>query len=312
MNIPIELAVIGIAVCIALLLWSVFANAEERAVVRESLKQLDGYETEAAGASLRESELLNPLADRALAPLLGKLTDLGGRFTPVGYVETVRLKHTLAGDGSDLAVDRFMAIRVVCVAMIPVTFILMFPMGLLGLTGKVQLGAFALISLALFLGPDAKLNRRVEARQMEIRLQLPDILDMLVIAVEAGLGFEQALDRTLHAVPGALSSEFTRMIAETRAGASRKDAMKAMEARIDVIEIRQFVLAILQADTFGVSIGRVLRTQSEEMRVKRRQLAQERAMKAPVKMLIPMVFCVFPALFVVILGPAGIEISRNF
>jgi tight adherence protein C len=312
MNIPIELAVIGIAVCIALLVWSVFANAEERSLVRESLKQLDGYEAETGAASVRENDLLNPLAERAISPVLGSLTALGRRFTPVGYLEDVRRKHTLAGMGDDVSVDRFMAIRVIGVVMIPVAFYMVFPMGMLGLSGKTQMGAFLMIALALFLGPDAKLNRQVDARQTEIRLQLPDILDMLVIAVEAGLGFEQALDRTLHAVPGALSMEFTRMIAETRAGASRSEAMKAMEARIDVLEIRQFVLAILQADTFGVSIGRVLRTQADEMRIKRRQLAQEKAQKAPVKMLIPMVFCVFPALFVVILGPAGISISRNF
>ena len=312
MNIPIELAVMGIAGCVAVLVWSVFARAEERSVVRESLKQLDGYETDTMGASVRENELLNPLAERAISPILGRLTALGRRFTPVGYVEQVRHKHVLAGMGDELSLDRFMAIRVLCVAMIPMSFYMLYGYGLLGLGGKTQLAVFAMSALALFLGPDAKLNRKVAARQMEIRMQLPDILDMLVIAVEAGLGFEQALDRTLHAVPGELSNEFSRMIAENRAGATRADALRAMEARIDVLEIRQFILAILQADTFGVSIARTLRTQADEMRIKRRQLAQEKAQKAPVKMLIPMVFLVFPALFVVILGPAGISISRNF
>jgi tight adherence protein C len=312
LTIPIELAVIGIAVCIALLVWAVFANAEERSVVRESLKQLDSYEAEAGGTSIREAELLNPLAERAISPVMGHLTKLGRRFTPVGYIEQVRQKHVLAGMPGELAVDRFMAIRVVGVVMIPVSFYMIYPMGMLGLTGKLQFAAWGMVSMAFFLGPDARLNRQVEARQTDILRQLPDILDMLVIAVEAGLGFEQALDRTLRSVPGALSDEFTRMIAETRAGATRSEAMKAMEARIDVLEVRQFVLAVLQADTFGVSIGRVLRTQAEEMRVKRRQLAQEKAQKAPVKMLIPMVFCVFPALFVIILGPAGISISQNF
>ena len=152
----------------------------------------------------------------------------------------------------------------------------------------------------------------MEERQHDLRIKLPDILDLLTISVEAGLGFEQALDRTISAVPGALSDEFARMLGEVRAGASRADAMRALDQRTNVPEVRSFVLAILQADTFGVSIGRVLRAQAEEMRIKRRQEAQERAQKAPVKMLIPMVFCIFPALFVVVIGPAIINIRSSF
>lgn len=293
---------------LGLIVYTVLAQINEKAVVRESLRQLEGYEVE----NVRDQELLVPFAERALVPVLGGLTNLGRRFTPTGYVDGIRKKFIYAGNGSADAVDRFLAVRVITVLLIPVLFVVVYLWNPFGLEGMVQLAAFALFGFALLAGPDAVLNRRVEARQHELRIMLPDVLDLLTISVEAGLGFEQALDRTISAVPGALSDEFARMLGEVRAGASRADAMRAMEQRTDVPEVRSFVLAILQADTFGVSIGRVLRAQSEEMRIKRRQLAQEQAQKAPVKMLIPMVFCVFPALFVVVLGPAVINIRDAF
>jgi tight adherence protein C len=276
--------------------------------VRDSLRQLEGYEVE----NVRDQELLAPVTERALMPVLTGLTNLGRRFTPVGYVDDVRQKFIWSGNASAEAVDRFLAVRVITVALVPVVVIGFFVWNPLGLTGLNFWIVLFLLGAALLMGPDAILNRRVEERQHQLRITLPDILDLLTISVEAGLGFEQAVDRTVEAVPGPLSAEFSRMLGETRAGSTRADAMRAMEQRCNVPEVRSFVLAILQADTFGVSIGRVLRAQAEEMRIKRRQLAQERAQKAPVKMLIPMVFCIFPALFVVVLGPAIINIREAF
>jgi tight adherence protein C len=297
-----------LAAAIVLVVYVVAAQADEKAVVRSSLRQLQGYEVE----NVRDQELLVPLRDRAVTPVLAGLTNLGRRFTPEGYVDGVRKKFVFAGQPSSDAVDRFLAVRVITVALVPFVFIFTFVWNPVGLEGLAQWGTFGLLVLALILGPDAILNRRVAERQLELQRKLPDILDLLTISVEAGLGFEQALDRTVAAVPGPLSDEFARMLGEVRAGSSRADAMRALEQRTNVPEVRSFVLAILQADTFGVSIGRVLRAQADEMRVKRRQLAEERAAKAPVKMLIPMVFCIFPALFVVVLGPAIINIQEAF
>src|SRR5205814_4944891 len=144
-----------------------------------------------------------------------------------------------------------------------------------------------------------------------LRRKLHDILDLLPISVEAGLGFDQALERTVSFVPGPISDEFSRMLGESRAGAARADALRGLDTRTDVPEVRSFVLALLQADTFGVSIGRVLRAQPDEMRIRRKQSAQEKAQKAPVKMLIPMVFCIFPALFVVVIGPAMLNLAHS-
>ncbi|HEY5698729.1 MAG TPA: type II secretion system F family protein [Acidimicrobiales bacterium] len=300
------LALALIAGAVGFVFYMLLSDAEEKATVRSSLRQLEGYEVQ----DVRDQELLIPLYQRALLPILKGLTALGGRFTPVGYVDTVRKKFVYAGRISADGVDRFLAIRVITVVLIPAWFI--FVTVFLPVTGILRLGALGLGGVILALGPDSVLNRRVEERQSIMQRKLPDILDLLTISVEAGLGFEQAVDRTVGSVPGPLSDEFARMLGELRAGSSRADAMRAMEKRTNVPEIRSFVLAILQADAFGVSIGRVLRAQADEMRIKRRQLAQEKAQKAPVKMLIPMVFCIFPALFVVVIGPAMINISRSF
>ena len=293
---------------IALVIWTILSQAHEKQVIRDSLRALDDYEVD----NIRDQELLNPLAERALMPILGALTGLGRRFTPVGYVDGVRHKFVLSGRPSSQAIDRFLAIRVVTVVLAPFAVFFFWFWNPLGLTGNTQLGVTALSVMLLVMGPDAQLNRSVEDRQKEILRGLPDIIDLLVISVEAGLGFEQALQRVITSVEGPLPDEFSRMLGEVRAGSTRAEAMRAMDARIEVPEVRSFVLAILQADAFGVSIGRVLRGQAEEMRIKRRQLAEEKAQKAPVKMLIPMVFCIFPALFTIVLGPAVIRISNSF
>jgi tight adherence protein C len=301
----VTLFVVGIGAAVALLVYYFLAQAQERAVVRSSLRQLEDYEVE----NVRDQELLNPLKERAVTPVVAGLTAVGRRFTPQGYLENVRQKFSTLGSHGTDDVDRFLAVRVVTIALIPVVVILIYKFA--PIEGLIRLGVIGFATLLLVLGPDAMINRKVAERQWQIRTKLPDMLDLLVISVEAGLGFEQALDRTVASVPGALTEEFSRMLGEVRAGASRADAMRNLEARCDVPELRSFVLAILQADTFGVSIGRVLRAQADEMRIKRRQLAQEQAQKAPVKMLIPMVFCIFPALFVVVLGPAIINIANN-
>jgi len=307
MSVELMLPLLLVAGVVGGVVFFLFTRLDERQVVRETLRQLDGYELE----NQRDQELLAPLHERAITPVIGRLTDLGRRFTPTGYVEKVRQKFVYTGDAAAEAVDRFLAVRVVTAVGAVVAFLAFFVLGLVPLQGKSNLAAGGLVMFALLVGPDASLNRKVEARQKALQRMIPDVLDLLTISVEAGLGFEQAIDRVIDAVPGPLTDEFARMLGEVRAGSSRADAMRAMDERCNVAEVRSFVLAILQADTFGVSIGRVLRGQAEEMRIKRRQLAQEKAQKAPVKMLIPMVFCIFPALFVVVLGPAALNIAEK-
>lgn len=305
-----EIAVLLAAAAVAGVLYTILSRGVEQAEARDTLRQVDGYDVSAAANAgiIDESDLDGSFMDRVGKSTFVNVGDFGRKLTPSGYVEKVRQKFVMAGRDSTAEVDRFIAMRVFAIAAIPLVIIFMYFWNPINLEGMIRTGLTFLLIGVLVAGPDSKLNAAVADRQKAIMKDLPDVLDLLTISVEAGLGFEQALDRTIVTVPGPLSTEFARMLGETRAGASRADAMRSMDARIDVSEVRSFVLAILQADTFGVSIGRVLRAQADEMRIRRRQIAQETAQKAPVKMLIPMVFCIFPALFVVILVPAMIQI----
>ena len=294
-------AAVAVVVAVGLVVWEVMAAAAERQRVRDALRTLDDY----AVTDLRERELMVPIAQRVLRPLAQSLVGLGRRFMPAGYLEGVRTKLQIAGRGTPEEMDRFRIMRVLTVAAVPVLALIM--LVIQPLPPRDGVIVFALLGAVLVFGPDAVLNRQMEERRGAIRHRLADIIDLLTISVEAGLGFDQALERTVAAVPGPLSEEFARMLGEIRAGAGRADALRNLDARTNVPEVRSFVLALIQAEQFGVPVGRILRAQAEEIRVKRRQLAQEDAQKAPVKLLFPMVFCIFPGIFVVLLGPAALN-----
>jgi tight adherence protein C len=293
-------AVLGTFTAVLLALVAMLSVADQRREVRLALRSLDEYDLP---IDAREREMLKPLRERLLVPAVGRLARLSGRFTPAGYTAQVREKLVQAGNPPGLDADRFMALKVLGAVSGPLWAWFAFKEAALGgFYGIVVTGLLWAISFA---GPDVWVQRRIDARRRDIAVRLPDILDLLVISVEAGLGFEQAVSRTVAAVPGALADELGRMLQETRVGSTRA------EARTNVPELRSFILAMLQADTFGVSIGRMLRSQADEMRVRRRQRAQEAAQKAPVKMLFPLIFCIFPSLFTVILGPAVLQIMKS-
>jgi len=179
-------------------------------------------------------------------------------------------------------------------------------------TGGYMIGLIVIFPGMGYMLPDSILSRAVAARQGAIRKALPDTMDLLTISVEAGLGFDAAMSQVVHNVPGPLSEEMSRMLQEVQLGESRSDAFRHLGQRSNIDEMNAFVLAMIQADIFGVSISKVLRAQAKELRTKRRQYAERIAMQIPVKMLFPMIFCVMPALFVVVVGPGAIRIIQNF
>jgi len=261
-----------------------------------------------ASLSTRDDTLQKDFSQRAVAPVMQSLGRLVLRFTPSGWVTRAQKKLVWAGWSERMDGNTWAAIRLIAAGLGIVGVFFLVPL----VDGTMmRLAVGALVLFMGFFGPEASLNRAIDDRRKQMERELPDIIDLLVISVEAGLGFEAAMGRVTQTVPGELAGEFQRTLAEVRVGVSRHSALRAMAERTDVDDLNSFILALIQADQFGVSIARMLRVQAEEMRVRRRQRIQERAFAAPVKMIFPMLFCIFPSIFIIILGPAAINISEN-
>ncbi len=278
----------------------------DRQALRSKLRNLDElYKL----VDVRDQELVLPFADRVAAPVLGGLSKLGWRFSPAGRVDRIRVMLRRAGR-PEADTDRSLAMRVLTTLVAPFAaygaWTLAASMG-----GTVRLACTGLAVACCTILPSRKLRSQVESREDRIVKQLPDIMDLLVICMEAGLGFTSAVSRTVANIDGEMSEEFALVLAEMRAGSTRADALSGLAERVHLPQVRSFVSSIRQADQFGVSVSTVLRNQAEEMRIFRRQAAQEKAMKAPVKMLIPMVFCIFPPMFIIVLGPAGLSMTGS-
>ena len=245
---------------------------------------------------------------RSLGFVVTAAATLAQRLSPPAYSANTARRLQLAGKGRLVDKEHFFALRLATLAAVVPALALEL---LLPVHGLYALLAFVAIVALLGLGPEALLNRAVSSRQQRIRRDLPALVELLMISVEAGLDFDQALARSVASVPGPLGEEFARYLGEVRMGSAHREALEAIDRRTNVAELRSFLLALAQAETFGISVGSILRAQAKYSRVALHQQLQERAQKAPVKMLFPLVFCVLPALFVVVLGPAAIEIYRS-
>jgi tight adherence protein C len=254
--------------------------------------------------SLEELELAEPFSQRIIVPLVHASADFMARFTPQRALDATSHKLDLAGNPNNWSATDFFGIRGLATLLLA---FLGFTLTVLTEAPTLQRLGFTLaMALLGFFLPVLWLGRRIRSRQEEIVRTLPDALDLLTISVEAGLPFDGAMLRVAEKWNNELSRAFARVLTEMQVGKSRIEALRDMARRAEVPDITSFVAALVQADQLGISIAKVLRIQSEQMRIKRRQRAEEKAQKAPIKMLFPMTFLIFPSLLIVILGPAAL------
>jgi tight adherence protein C len=303
MLIPILVAALaGMGV---LLVFYAIAGARPMDPVQARLSQLGSMQAR----TLEELELQQPIFERTLRPLATKLSGIARRFASPQKVSRTEKRLMMAGNPGDLTTIDFLGLKLVVAGLTAGGTFVVAGM-LLGQFAFGLLGAVALAGLGFML-PEIWLSRRIKKRQKAILLATPDTLDLLTISVRAGLSFDGALAKVVEKVQGPLSEEFRRALAEVRVGKTRRDALRDVISRTDVPSLSNFIGAIVQAEQLGVPIAKVLQVQSEQLRIERRQRAEEMAAKAPIKMLFPLVGCIFPSMFIVILGPAIILIMLN-
>ena len=262
--------------------------------------------------SLEQIELEQPFMERVVVPVMRRFGELSTRFTPQKVLEDTTRKLELAGNPGRIDAATFLASRFLVAA---------FFGGLLILFSIISPNPWPLSRTILvvlifvvlgFFFPQLWLQSRINSRQHEVRKAMPDALDLLTICVEAGLGFDAAMSKVSEKWENELSMALARAIREIQLGKTRREALRDMADRLGIAEMTSFVAAVIQSELLGVSLSRVLRIQSDQMRVKRRQRAEEEAHKAPIKMIIPMALLTFPSILIILLTPAAIQISKSF
>ncbi len=260
--------------------------------------------------SLEEIELSQPFSERVIIPVVRRLGEFSARFTPQKAIQDTARRLELAGNPWPIDAATFLAIRFILAVVLAgflIAVVIISP-------PSNPTDNFMYIGGAAFAGfflPHLMLTSRITRRQTEIRKAMPDALDLLTICVEAGLGFDAAMSKVSEKWENQLSLAFARTIREVQLGKVRRDALKDMSDRLGIPEMTSFVAAIIQSEQLGVSMARVLRIQSDQMRVKRRQRAEEEAHKAPIKMIIPMALLIFPSIMIIILTPAALQIMNS-
>jgi len=306
-TLALALGLAAIFVALTLALVTLGTATSQRRQVGRSLAAVNALH---AAPSAFQQELNKPFAERVLDPGMARLSRLGRRLTREDQLARIRHRLELAGNPPQWDVDRVIALKLLGLfagllvgVALPV---------LMGASALPLIGIAAVLGLAGYFAPNMLIYQLGYNRTEQVRRDLPDALDLLTISVEAGLAFDAGLSQVARNTTGPLAEEFFRVLQEMQIGLGRAEAMRSLGERTDLPELRAFVTSMVQADAFGIPIAQVLRVQARELRIKRTQRAEELAQKVPVKILFPLIFCILPALFVVIIGPAAIQIFHSF
>jgi len=274
-------------------------------------ERLNEYISRGEEVTLEEIELSQPIVERVIVPIVQKIGEITQRFTPQNAIEQTEKKLELAGNPPGLDPTIFWASRFIAAAGVGGLLLFVFSMGSMEWSFSRKMLMTGVFTLIGFYMPQLLLQSKINTRQNEIRKSMPDALDLLTICVQAGLGFDMAMQRVAEKWEDALADEFSRALREISLGNVRRVALRNMADRIGISEMTSFVAAIIQSEQLGVSMAKVLRIQSDQMRTRRRQIAEEKAQQAPVKMLFPMALLIFPSLLIILLGPAGLQLKDS-
>jgi tight adherence protein C len=273
--------------------------------------RLAEYAARGETASLEEIEMSQPLMERVVLPLARRIGEYVTRFTPQNALQATARRLELAGNPRGLEPATFWTLRIVIAILIAGFMLFIFSIGSINWTWGRKILVMALFVALGFYVPDMLITSRIQRRQKAIRRAMPDALDLLTICVEAGLGFDGAMSKVYEKWDNELSLAFGRAIREIQLGKLRREALRDMADRVGIAEMTSFVAAVIQSEQLGVSMAKVLRIQSDQMRIKRRQYAEEMAHKAPIKMLIPMALLIFPSICIVLMTPALLMMMRS-
>ena len=308
--------IIPLIVLLIIIIGSAFAlvviGLRERQGIDPLAARLSEYAQRGEVASLEEIELSQPFIERVIYPAARRFGDFAQRFTPQNAVVQTRRRLEMAGAPRWLEPTLFLASRFIFGLLLGGVVLFAFTLSpssnVFSFTSLLIIGVCTVVGFFL---PNLLLESRIKRRQRVVLHAMPDALDLLTICVEAGLGFDAAMKKVIEKWDNELSLAFARVLQEIQLGKLRREALRDMADRLGVSEMDSFVAAVIQSEQLGVSMSRVLRVQADSMRVKRRQRAEESAQKAPVKMVVPMVFLIFPTIVIILLGPALLQILRS-